>query len=276
MGLRPRTTQSPPKKGRWHYLPHRCAIRKRVRERAYPGVAQYSRGAGGATRGRLRRREKQPDHLCQSSVVARSYGRLLVPPNGLSGCESFTRGSRGLAGEWRISRIRRIAKRTAWIRDGEEASPYACTWRSKLVVAKLNGQRFACEQKHRFRNGTSARQQMDFSGLVGAQAANGTYRNDPTHRACMSRWPKFNLRGANARGNGLQRNFRFGWWCSHVGTRRLSDRERPRLLPGGTERCRTIAFGARSAGSDEALPGMGSQAHAVSCSRFNVQKFNVF
>src|SRR4029434_8416424 len=151
------------------------------------------------------------------------------------------------------------------MRDGEEASPYACAWRSKLVVAKLNGHRFACGQQHRFRNGTSARQQMDFSGLVGAQAANGTYRNDPTHRACMSRWPKFNLRGANARGNGLQRNFRFGWWCSHVGTRRLSDRERPRLLPGGTERCRTIAFGQRRQGSDEALPGMGNQAHAVSC-----------
>src|SRR4029453_12446598 len=136
MGFRPRTTQSPPKKGRWHYLPHRCAIRKRVRERAYPGFAQYSRRAGRATRGRLRRCEKQPDHLCQSSVVARSYGRLLVRANGLSGCESFTRGSRGLAGEWRISRIRRIAKRTAWIRDGEEASPYSYTLANKLGCVK--------------------------------------------------------------------------------------------------------------------------------------------
>ena len=37
-----------------------------------------------------------------------------------------------------------------------------------------------------------------------------------------------------------------------------------------------LAFGKRRQGSDAALSGMGNQAHALSCSRFNVQKFNVF
>ena len=45
------------------------------------------------------------------------------------------------------------------------------------------------------------------------------------------------------------------------------------VLPGGAERCRIVAFGKRRQGSDAALPGMGNQTHAVSCSRFNVQKF---
>ena len=124
-GFRPRTARSPPEMTVASHTLSMCDPKVSTR-RAYPGVAQYSRRAGRATRGRLRRREKQPDHLCQSSVVARSHGRLLVPANGLSTCQCFTRGP-SLARERRCSRIRRSQNEPLGFETAKKQCPHACT-----------------------------------------------------------------------------------------------------------------------------------------------------